>query len=170
MMFRTGHKSITAKTTSRLPVPTGLLYSAVTPAALGLMLLWPFGGGAKKISMTACKEDPAAHGTVAVKTGHNGNTEVDITTKALAQPSALTPPENTYVVWFQPQDQDPQDVGALRVGNNLNGKLDTVTPNRRFKVFITAEREPNPKKPKGPTVLTADVLGRVLLSDRREGR
>lgn len=158
MMFRTGQASPTTKYHSRLPGSTGF-YSALLPAALGLMLLWPFGDSAKKVSMTPGQEDPAAHGTIAVKTGHNGNTQVHITTKALAQPSALTPPENTYVVWFQPQGQNPQEAGALKVDNGLKGSLDTVTPHRRFKVFITAEKEPNPTKPHGPTVLTADVLG-----------
>ena len=158
MMFRTGQASTTTRTISRLPGSTGI-YSAVLPAVLGLMLIWPFGDSAKKVSMTPGQVDPAAHGTVAVKTGHNGNTQVDITTKALTQPSALNPPENTYVVWFQPDGQGPQDAGALKVDNGLKGRLDTVTPHRRFKVFITAEKEPNPTKPHGPIVLTADVLG-----------
>lgn len=144
---------------SRLPFSNGARYSAVVPAVLGLMLLWPFGDSAKKVSMTPGKEDPAAHGTVAVKTGHNGNTRVDITTDALAQPSALTPPANTYVVWFQPNGQDARDMGALRVNNKLHGTLDTTSPYRAFKVFITAENEPNPTKPHGPRVLSADVLG-----------
>jgi hypothetical protein len=135
------------------------LYAAVVPAVLGLALLWPFGDNAKKISMIAGKEDPSAHGTVSLKSGQNGNTEVDITTKALAQPSALTPPQNTYVVWFQPEGQNPQNVGALKVDNNLNGKLSTVTPHRRFKVFITAEKETNVTQPRGPTMLSANVFG-----------
>lgn len=158
-MFR-NNRIFTSVRPSRLPIPDGIRYTAVVPAVLGLMLFWPFNGvGAKKISMTPGKEDPAAHGTVAVKTGHNGNTKVDITTKALAQPSALTPPANTYVVWFQPPGQSPKDVGALRVDNKLNGKLDTVAPYRRFKVFITAENQRNITKPHGPRVLTANVMG-----------
>lgn len=158
-MIRTGQAFNSTKA-SRLPLPNGVRFSAVFPAVLGLMFLWPFNGmGAKKVSMTPGKEDPAAHGTVAVKTGHNGNTRVDITTKALAQPSALTPPANTYVVWFQPTGQDPRNMGALRVDNKLNGKLDTVSPYRAFKVFITAENTQNPTKPHGPRVLSANVFG-----------
>jgi hypothetical protein len=157
-MFRNGKVDNSPKPASLARFSSGARFTAL-PAVLGLMLLWPFGESAKKISMTPGKEDPAAHGTVAVSTGKNGNTRVDITTKALAQPSALTPPENIYVVWFQPQGQDPVNAGALKVDNNLNGKLDTVTPHRQFKVFITAEKEPNLRKPKGPTVLAADVLG-----------
>jgi len=113
----------------------------------------------KKISMIPAKEVPAAHGTVAVKTGRNGNTDVNITTKSLAQPSALTPPAETYVVWFQPPDQSPKNMGALRVDNDLNGKLDTVAPYRHFKVFITAEKQQGVASPHGPQVLTAEVIG-----------
>ncbi|HEV2134964.1 MAG TPA: hypothetical protein VGR47_12070 [Terracidiphilus sp.] len=160
MMLRMGQLTTTTKPATRLlPLPGSVCYSFVLPAALGLMLFWPFGDTAKKVSMTPGKEDPAAHGTVAVKTGHNGNTQVNITTDALAQPSALTPPENTYIVWLQPDGQDARDIGSLRVDNKLHGKLNTTSPYRRFKVFITAEKQRGLTKPKGPTVLSADVLG-----------
>lgn len=157
-MFRSNHVFTSNKRTS-LPILGEVRYSAVVPAVLGLMLLWPFGDSPKKVSMTPGKIDPSAHGTVAVKTGKNGNTQVNITTKALAQPSALTPQENTYVVWFQPEGKSPKDVGALKVDNHLNGKLVTTVPYRRFKVFITAEQQGDIDSPHGPQVLTADVLG-----------
>lgn len=157
-MFRTGQASKSV-TPSWLPIPNNIRYAAVIPGILGMMLLWPFGDSAKKVSMTPAKEVPAAHGTVAVKTGHNGNTSVSITTKSLAQPSALTPPAETYVVWFQPPDQSPKNMGALRVDNNLNGKLDTVAPYRQFKVFITAEKQQNVSSPHGTHVLSANVVG-----------
>lgn len=157
-MIRTGQASTSVRT-SWLPIPNSIRYSALVPGILGMMLLWPFGDSAKKITMTPAKEVPAAHGTVAVKTGHNGNTDVSIVTKSLAQPSALTPPAETYVVWFQPPDQSPKNMGALRVDNNLNGKLETVAPYRQFKVFITAEKQQNVSSPHGTRVLTANVLG-----------
>jgi len=157
-MIRTG-QAFTSLKPSWLPIPNSIRYSALIPGVLGMMLLWPFGDSAKKFTMMPAKEVPGAQGTVAVKTGKNGNTEVDVTTKALAQPSALTPPEETYVVWFQPPDQSPKNMGALRVDNNLNGKLSTVAPYRHFKVFITAEKQQNVASPHGAKVLTADVLG-----------
>lgn len=157
-MFRTG-QALTSVKPSWLPFSNSIRYSAVIPGVVGLMLLWPFGDSAKKITMTPAKEVPAAQGTVAVKTGHNGNAQVDITTKALAQPSALTPPEETYVVWFQPPDQSPKNMGALKVDNNLNGKLETVAPYHHFKVFITAEKQGNVASPHGTKVLTAEVAG-----------
>jgi hypothetical protein len=157
-MIRTDH-AFTSLKPSWLPIPNSVCYSAVIPGVVGLMLLWPFGGSAKKISMTSAKEVPAAHGTIAVKTGRNGNTDVNITTKSLAQPSALTPPAEIYVVWFQPPNQSPKNMGALRVDNNLNGKLDTVAPYRQFKVFITAEKQQTVDSPHGAMVLSADVVG-----------
>lgn len=157
-MIGTG-QAYTSVKSSWLPIPNSIRFGAVIPGIVGMMLLWPFGDTAKKVSMTPAKEVPAAHGTVAVKTGKNGNTQVDITTKALAQPSALTPPAETYVVWFQPPDQSPKNMGALKVDNNLNGKLETVAPYRHFKVFITAEKQQNVASPHGTHVLSADVIG-----------
>jgi hypothetical protein len=157
-MIRTGQAFPSVKT-SWLPIPNSIRYSALIPGIMGMMLLWPFGDTANKVTMMPAKEVPGAQGTVAVKTGKNGNTEVDVTTKALAQPSALTPPEEIYVVWFQPPDQSPKNMGALRVDNSLKGKLSTVAPYRHFKVFITAEKQQNVASPHGTKVLTADVLG-----------
>src|SRR6185312_9075511 len=157
-MIRTGQAFPSVKT-SWLPIPNSIRYSALIPGVVGMMLLWPFGDSAKKVSMTAAKEVPAAQGTVSVKTGKNGNTQVDVSTKALAQPSALTPPAETYVVWFQPPNQSPKNMGALKVDNSLKGKLDTVAPYRQFKVFITAEKQQNVASPHGTHVLSANVVG-----------
>lgn len=156
-MIRTGQALATAKPSW---LPNSIRYSAVIPGVVSLMLLWPFGGNnAKKVTMIPAREVPGAHGTVSVKPEKNGNTHVDITTKSLAQPSALTPPADTYVVWFQPPDQAPRNMGALKVGNDLNGKLETVAPFRRFKVFITPEERQNVTTPHGPHLLSADVVG-----------
>lgn len=133
-------------------------YFAALPAVLALAFFWPFGGG-KKVPMNSAKEVPAAHGVVHYKSTDNGNTQVNVEAKALARPSSLTPPENTYVVWFQPSGKDPIDQGALKVDGNLSGSLKTVTPYKSFKVFITAEKYPQPEQPQGPTVLSADISG-----------
>lgn len=126
------------------------------PAVLCLALFWPFGGG-KKVHMIAASEVPAAHGVIHVTTSHNGNTELDIKTRALAKPAALTPPEEVYVVWLQPSGEAPRNAGALKVDSKLNGELKTITPYKQFKVFITAEKYAQTQQPIGPTVLHAQV-------------
>jgi hypothetical protein len=130
-------------------------FALMMPAVLCLALFWPFGG--KTIRMASAKEVPAAHGVIHAKINRNGNTQVDINARALAKPSALTPPEETYVVWFQPPGHDPTNEGALKVDGNLNGDLKTETPYKDFKVFITAEKYAQLRQPEGPTVLSAQV-------------
>lgn len=134
----------------------GFLAGAL-PIIFCLALFWPFGGGGKKVRMMAGKDTPAARGTITVKTGNNGNTQLKVHVKHLAPPSSLTPPENVYVLWIEPPEQNPRNEGALKVDNNLSGQLQTETSLRRFQVFITAEKQAQLKAPQGPRVLSADV-------------
>ena len=132
-------------------------YFSVLPALVFLAVFWPFGSGGKKILMNSAQEVPAAHGLIHAKTTDNGNTQVDIKVRALAQPSALTPAQGTYVVWIQPPGHDPVNEGALKVDGDLKGEMTTTTPYKDFKVFVTAEKYAQVQQPAGPTVLSAQV-------------
>jgi hypothetical protein len=132
-------------------------FAALMPLIFCLALFWPFGGGGKNVRMTSGKQTPAAHGTVNVQTGNNGNTKLKIDVKDLAEPGALTPPENIYVVWVQPPGKTPRNEGALVVNKNLDGQLKTRTPFANFSLFVTAEKNTQVQKPQGPRVLSAYV-------------
>jgi len=133
-------------------------YFSVLPAIVFLALFWPFGSG-KTIHMNSAQEVPAAHGVVHAKNTDNGNTQLDIEVRALAQPSALTPAQGTYVVWIQAPGHDPVNEGALKVDSDLKGELTTTTPYKVFKVSITAEKYAQVQQPAGQTVLSAQVAG-----------
>lgn len=135
-------------------------FLSVMPLAFCLMFLWPFGGGGRKVHMMAGTETPAAQGTVQIKTGDNGNTNLDIHTHSLASPSSLTPAENVYVVWIKPPDQTAQNHGQLEVNGKQDGELNIKTPYKRFEIFITAEQNATVQTPEGPRVLSADVSQR----------
>lgn len=130
---------------------------AVLPAALCFALVWPFGGGWKTVNMMAGSTTPGARGTVRFRNGDNGNTELNIKAHALAPPSSLTSSENHYVVWIQAPDKPAHDLGALDVNAHEDGELNTETPDKRFKIFITAEQNANESEPEGPTVMSAVV-------------
>ncbi|HUY94942.1 MAG TPA: hypothetical protein VMU71_06570 [Terracidiphilus sp.] len=129
----------------------------VLPAALCFAFIWPFGGGWKTVHMMAGNMTPGARGTIRFKIGDNGNTELNITVRALAAPSSLTPPEDRYVVWIQPPGKPAHNLGALNIDSHENGELNTETPDKRFTIFITAEQNANESEPEGPTVLSATV-------------
>jgi hypothetical protein len=102
---------------------------------------------------------PAAAGTVKTSTDKNGNTVVDLKVQRLAQPSALTPPRNVYVVWIQPPGKEPINQGELRVDNDLNGQFKTSTPYKRFQLFVTAENQAKVAEPTGQQLLQQQVGG-----------
>lgn len=103
---------------------------------------------------------PAATGTVEAKTGPNGNMVLKVMVKHLAPPSNLRPGATTYVVWAKlgAHDAPPQNLGALRVNDNLSGSLETVTPFSVFSIFISPEASPLVQLP------TAEPLMMTLIN------
>jgi hypothetical protein len=132
---------------------TSLLVLTLTGVLLALAAL----GWARDDKMYPASITPGATGVVKTDNSQNGNTGVEVDVKHLASPEQLSPPAQTYVVWLQPQGQDPVNAGALKVDDNLNGKLTTRTPYKVFDVFITAENSPTVTAPTGPHVLDAKV-------------
>jgi hypothetical protein len=112
---------------------------------------------AKTYHMSATKIVPGAAAEVNVEKAKNGNVQVDVNVKHLAKPGLLTPPANSYVVWFQQQGSAPQNQGELKVGNDLTGELKSTTSMNNFNVFITGETDSQAKTPSDQLVLQAIV-------------
>ena len=122
-----------------------------------ISLLVPMLACARKFPLTATPVVPGAKGYVDVGQDKNGNTEVDLKVEFLAKPSSLTPPAETYIVWFRQQGSEPESQGQLKVDDNLRGEFKTTTNMKNFDVFVTAENERVPKAPAGPEVLHATI-------------
>ena len=122
-----------------------------------ISLLVPMLAYARKFPLTATPVVPGAKGYVDVGQDKNGNTEVDLKVEFLAKPSSLTPPAETYIVWFRQQGSEPESQGQLKVDDNLRGEFKTTTNMKSFDVFVTAENERVPKAPTGPEVLRATI-------------
>jgi len=122
-----------------------------------ISLLVPMLAYARKFPLTATPVVPGAKGYVDVGQDKNGNTEVDLKVEFLAKPSSLTPPAETYIVWFRQQGSEPESQGQLKVDDNLRGEFKTTTNMKSFDVFVTAENERVPKAPAGPEVLRATI-------------
>ena len=100
---------------------------------------------------------PASEGTVKATSGDNGNTNLAIRVKHLAPPSKVSADATVYVVWIQPRNAAKQSVGALKLNDNLEGSLNTVTPHRRFLVMVTPEPSGQVAQPTHEPVFTSDV-------------
>ena len=115
-------------------------------------------GGPKPVRMTTSRDIPAAQGTVVASRTDNDNTKLEVEVRHLAPPERVSPGATTYVVWVRAAGQDtPQNLGALRVDEDLRGTLKTVTPLRSFDVFITAEPSPTTMEPTDDELLTANI-------------
>jgi len=96
-------------------------------------------GASPEVRMVSSPDIPAAEGVVRATSGANGNTRLHIFVRHLAKPEKVRPDATTYVVWVQPAGGLPQNMGALKVDEDLRGSLETITPLKSFDVFITLE-------------------------------
>jgi hypothetical protein len=96
---------------------------------------------------------------VAVSRDRNGNAELDIRVDHLAPPERIAPGATSYVVWVKPMlgDMKLQNLGALRVDQDLSGDLQAVTSLRHFQLMITPEASVAAQMPRGPIVLDAEI-------------
>jgi len=124
---------------------------------IGAVLAVATVGCAKTYHMTSMKIVPAAAGEVNVAKEKDGNIQVDVNVMHLAKPGMLTPPANTYLVWFQQEGSQPQSQGELKVGKDLQGELKSTTTLNHFNVIITAETDSQTKTPSDEVVLRATV-------------
>jgi len=124
---------------------------------IGAVLAVATVGCAKTYHMTSMKIVPAAAGEVNVAKEKDGNIQVDVNVIHLAKPGMLTPPANTYLVWFQQEGSQPQSQGELKVGKDLQGELKSTTTLNHFNVIITAETDSQTKTPSDEVVLRATV-------------
>jgi len=119
-----------------------------------------FGGGDSEQTMHASASSPAAQGTVKTSEADNGNTALSVRVKHLAPPSKMVSDATVYVVWIQPGDAAIQNMGAMKLNDDLEGRLDTVTPHRRFTVSVTPEPGAQGAQPTNEAVFTSDVEGK----------
>lgn len=126
-------------------------------AALALLSLIGCSRG-KTVPLEATTAVPAAIGEVHATRTDNGNTRVDVAVSYLAPPQNVAPGANVYVVWAQGEGgASPVNIGALEVGKDRKGELQTLTPLQKFEIFVTPEAERNAKLPSNRPVMKADV-------------
>lgn len=114
--------------------------------------------GTPTVRMVSSADVPAASGTVKASLTDNGNTALEVEVRHLARPELVQPGATTYVVWARAPGGDAQNLGALRVDEDLRGTLRTITPLRSFDVFITAESAATAMRPTSRRLLSASIM------------
>jgi hypothetical protein len=100
---------------------------------------------------------PASEGTVKVEPGADHALNLSLKVRHLAPAAKVWPEATTYVVWVQPRNAPPQNVGVLTMDSNLEGGLEATTPHHRFQVLVTPEASGQVSAPSHDAVFTSDV-------------
>ena len=109
------------------------------------------------VTMNVSADIPAAQGKVKFDKTDDGNVAVNLSVKYLADPQKLQPPAALYVVWVSSDKDSPaQNIGALKVDHDREGKIKTVTPLHAFQLFVTAEANGQIQTPAGTKLLWTD--------------
>lgn len=96
---------------------------------------------------------PAAEAEVTAKRTRNDNTKVNISVKHLAEPERLMKNATQYTVWISPVgSKDVQNVGSIKINENLEGRHETTIPYKNFRLFLTPEKNQMASRPTGPIV------------------
>lgn len=116
-------------------------------------------GCSTKEDLQASNITPAARGQVKVERDDNNNSEVTVKVEHLAPADKVYPGATNYVVWIQPAGADTfQNVGALQVDKDLEGKHTTTVPYKDFRVLVTPEMGNMAQAPTGPAIFDQRVV------------
>lgn len=104
---------------------------------------------------------PAAIATIKLSKDDNKNNRIAMTVTNLADPSRLSPPRKTFVVWMQTKSNGIKNIGQLisetsYFSSARKATLTTTTPFKPIKFFVTAEDNVNIQYPGNQLVLTTD--------------
>lgn len=110
--------------------------------ALLMMVSSGVATAATKFRLAPSPEIPAAQGTVRLSNTKNGNVRIKLNVKHLALPGTISPGAEVFVFWARglTPGAQAQNLGALIVDKNLNGKLTASTAMPSFDLFLTCEQ------------------------------
>ncbi|RZK48074.1 MAG: hypothetical protein EOO87_20860 [Pedobacter sp.] len=102
---------------------------------------------------------PAAEGGVKVDKDDNGNYNLSLNVKRLAEPNRLQPPKLIYIVWMETENDGIKNLGQLKSITGFftdaqTASLNTVTAFKPKQIFITAEDNADITNPGSQVVLT----------------
>jgi hypothetical protein len=115
----------------------------------------------KTVSFNTSTVEPAAEGTVKVKKDNNSNYHIDVNVTNLADSKKLTPSKNAYVVWIETKETGIKNIGQVQSSSGMFSKtkkasIETVSPTKPTRIFITAEDDAMIQSPGTQIILTTD--------------
>lgn len=120
---------------------------------------------AQEVHFKASSVVPAAEGIVRISTNRDKGYNVDISILHLAGPGRLQPAAKTYIVWMDTEQNGLKNLGEMQskdgfLSNTLKASLNTTTPFKPTRIFITAEDVAAISNPQGEQVLTTRTFNK----------
>lgn len=114
-----------------------------------------------KLNFVTSTVVPEAEGSVKVDKDDNGNFDLSLNVKRLAEPKRLQPAKSMYIVWMRTEKGDVKNLGQLKSVTGFftdaqTASLRTTTPFKPKQIFITAEDDANISNPGSQVVLTTN--------------
>jgi hypothetical protein len=108
---------------------------------------------AKKIELKPLPSAGSAKANVHIELTYNRNNTIEVKLSSINDPSTVRSEFTRYVLWVaSPDRQHITNAGQLRVDENRRAEITTLTPLRRFTLFITAESAGDVMSP-GPDIV-----------------
>jgi len=106
---------------------------------------------------------PGATGKIKVKKDGNQNYVINVDIADLAAVERLQDSKQTYVVWMETEKGNTENLGQLKSSTGFMSKqhtasLETTSPFKPVRIFVTAENEGNERYPDQKTILTTDTF------------
>lgn len=106
---------------------------------------------------------PGATGKVKVKKDSNQNYAINVDIADLAAVERLQSSKQTYVVWMETEKGNTENLGQLKSSTGFLSKqhkasLETTSPFKPVRIFVTAENGSNERYPDPETILTTDTF------------
>lgn len=126
-----------------------------------ILILFSVDSFAKKAHFITSSVVPAARGFAKIKRDNNKNYVIKINLINLAEVQRLQPPKQIYVVWMITDQETTMNIGQLKSSTSLLSKklkatLETTSPFKPVKIFITAEDDGSIQYPGMQMVLSTD--------------
>lgn len=143
------------KTNLKTPVRNILLFIAA------VIMISSLNSCALKKPFLLSSVEPAARGTVTIKSDKNKNYKIKVQVYNLAEANRLSGVNSTYVVWMITVEKTTKNIGQIRsstsiLSKRLKASLETKSSFKPTKIFLTLEDDASIQSPIGQVVLSTN--------------
>lgn len=128
----------------------GLLLSSLPLAACG--------GGPRNYTLRGTQRDPGSDARLSVETLDGGNHLITLTATNVTPPDRIGTGNTVYLVWIRtPNGQAQMESQLAYQPDQRTGRATITSPQRRFTLIVTAERDATVATPSDNVVLSQEV-------------